>query len=266
MLPAIRHCSAMKEENTPSWALVCADEGSGEWNMAVDEALLDSAASGAEPLPAVRFYQWNPPAVSIGRNQTLPSSVAASAAEAGLEIVRRPSGGGAVIHSQDLTYSVVVPESSGVIGTYRFIAEALIHGLSRVGIDAQVVEHGAHGASVSCFALPTGADLEAGGLKICGSAQTRRAGWVLQHGCIPIVDILALARRVFGSGVSDERWTCIGNLNSEVTVDELKRYFTVGFDLLFGGPPERRGLSDDEMRRVETLMSKGRLADPLVVL
>lgn len=153
--------------------------------MAADEALLASVADGAGP--ALRLYRWQPPALSLGHFQPDDDVDRAACARLGVDVVRRPTGGQGLLHGGDLTYAVVMPRPSGAAGrvdaVYELVAGAIIAGLRSLGVDAAVARHDGPAGPV-CFAGQQGADLRVGERKVCGSAQVRRAGAVLQHGSI----------------------------------------------------------------------------------
>lgn len=193
-----------------SWELLATRRDPAADCMRIDEHLLESGPQMGAAL--VRFYTWATPSLSFGANQTLGPEIDDRCAAAGVETVRRPTGGGAVLHDGDVTYAVVAPiPSDGVLATYRWVAEPLIEGFARMGLDARVVEHSGAGRTAACFASPTGADLEVGGRKVCGSAQVRRAGWFLQHGSIPIADVRGLTSHLLGTDEADHS-TCLGEL------------------------------------------------------
>jgi len=154
--------------------------------MAADEELLDAVAAGASP-PALRLYRWVPAALSLGRFQPDDDVDVDACVRLGIEVVRRPTRGQGLLHGGDLTYAVVMRLPAGTAGgvdaVYRWIAEALIAGLARVGVTAAVARHDGPAGPV-CFAGQQGADLRVGDRKVCGSAQVRRDGAVLQHGSI----------------------------------------------------------------------------------
>lgn len=144
------------------------------FNMGLDEALLRAVASG-ESLPTMRFYGWNPPAVSIGYFQGLREEIDTDACAAGgVDIVRRITGGGAVFHHHEVTYSTVLPLShplarENILDSYRLLLSGIVAGLAGLGISAEF--------------SPIN-DISAGGRKISGNAQTRKLGCILQHGTI----------------------------------------------------------------------------------
>jgi lipoate-protein ligase A len=153
--------------------------------MATDWSLLDAVAAGGRP--ALRLYRWVRPAVSLGRFQPESDVDRDACARFGVDVVRRPTGGKGLLHGGDLTYAVVMPQPAGAAGrvdaVYELLARALITGLGRLGVAAAVARHDGPAGPV-CFAAQQGADLRVGERKLCGSAQVRHQGAVLQHGSI----------------------------------------------------------------------------------
>lgn len=153
--------------------------------MEADLACLDEVATGAPPV--LRLYTWVGPALSLGRFQP-ESDIDWDACRArGVEVVRRPTGGRALLHGADLTYAVALPRPPGTAGhvdaLYRTLAGALIAGLATLGVTAAIGSDRGSAGSV-CFAAAQGADLRVGDRKICGSAQVQRGSTVLQHGSV----------------------------------------------------------------------------------
>jgi lipoate-protein ligase A len=155
------------------WRVIDYSENDAFMNMAIDESVSESVAAGGPP--TIRFYGWNPCAVSIGYFQSLVKEVdAAKCAEHGVDLVRRRTGGGAVYHDTygEITYSVIGKEGlfpKDILASYRQICSFVVDSLSILGI-------------VSEF-KPIN-DIVVGGRKISGNAQTRRGGVLLQHGTI----------------------------------------------------------------------------------
>lgn len=178
-----------------AWHLIPSGRpASGERQMAVDLALLD--AHRAHEVPAtLRFYTWERPTISLGYAQRPQSGWIARVQEFGYPMIRRPTGGRAVLHAGELTYAVVAsPDwglSGGVAETYRQITEALAEGLRSLGIACALApgDHGAPGGGEACFASGTRADLLADGRKLVGSAQLRRGEAILQHGSLRLVTL-----------------------------------------------------------------------------
>ena len=163
---------------------------SGARNMAVDSTLLASVAGGAPP--AVRFYRWSPACLSLGRNQAAIGLYDRDrASRLGFDIVRRPTGGSAVLHDAELTYSIVAPAAllGGPRAGYRLIHRAIANGLTHLGVRTElalssspVAQH-ANGSD-PCFAHPMGGEVVVSGRKLVGSAQRTERRTVLQHGSI----------------------------------------------------------------------------------
>jgi len=151
---------------------------SAAFNMGLDEALLRSVAEG-KSLPTLRFYGWTPAAVSIGYFQGLEEEVDSAACRAaGIDVVRRITGGGAVFHHHEVTYSIILPlghplARRNILESYRLLLGGIVEGMSLLGITAEF-------APIN--------DIVTGGKKISGNAQTRKLGCILQHGTI-ILDV-----------------------------------------------------------------------------
>ncbi len=164
-----------------------ADTGAAQ--MAVDEALLDSVA--AEPCPTLRFYRWSRPTLSLGYFQNYAERLA-HAPSRDCPLVRRQTGGGAILHDQELTYSLVVPCADPLAHEparlYEAAHDALIELLAAYGCQAQRQCEPAASAQCQqpflCFQRRTPGDVLLGPIKICGSAQRRRRGAILQHGSL----------------------------------------------------------------------------------
>jgi lipoate-protein ligase A len=206
--------------------------------MALDEALLRAARTEARRRPLLRVYTWSRPTLSIGAHQRLSDELIDRCAGYGVDVVRRPTGGTAVLHGDDLTYCVVAQAGGrGVLDAYSWIAECLIAGLARMGIDAEVGGRGSRPAALTaggaCFASTVGADLQVGGAKICGSAQVRRSGWLLQHGSIPIGDPRPLTRDLLRHPGAD-RCTYVADLRPGTTAEQLAGSLVSGFEALWG--------------------------------
>ena len=165
---------------------------SGAENMAIDEALLLTMAQTPDPQPVLRFYGWSPATLSLGYAQSYHKEVDEEACFAeGIDIVRRPTGGRAVLHQFELTYSVIAPEhdphvAGTVIESYLKISQAILKSLNALGVPAEMVACGGlNGASSSaCFDAPSWYELVVDGRKLVGSAQVRKEGMLLQHGSI----------------------------------------------------------------------------------
>jgi lipoate-protein ligase A len=188
----------------------------GFTNMAVDEALLEGfAAQGG--VSTVRFYSWSPPAISLGYGQSITGEIDLDqCASLGIDVVRRPTGGRAVLHAHEVTYSVVIsaddPQvAAGVLALYLTFSQALVRGLAYLGITAELLplRRGApplaEDTSPVCFAMASSYEVAVAGRKIVGSAQRRAHDVIMQHGSIPISHDLDKMRAVFRSAPRDLR-------------------------------------------------------------
>jgi lipoate-protein ligase A len=162
--------------------------------MAVDEAILEAVGSGVS-LPTLRLYAWQPACLSLGYAQPASDVDRGSLARLGWELVRRPTGGRAILHTDELTYSVIGPAdelrlAGGVLASYRRLSAALLAGLHLLGIPAESKESTAPPGNESkgavCFEAPSSYEITVHGKKLIGSAQARRKESVLQHGTFPL--------------------------------------------------------------------------------
>jgi lipoate-protein ligase A len=183
------------------WRLILDAAGHGVWNMGVDEALLASAISGG---PAtLRLYGWQGPWLSLGYAQPWDAGRAQRCARAGVGIVRRVTGGRAVLHGADLTYAIAASEDAlpaGLEGSYRLVCEALLCALRSLGVPAAAQESSSQATSdgFDCFAAPAALEVCVRGRKLAGSAQRRARGAILQHGSIRLAQDPLTARQAAG--------------------------------------------------------------------
>ncbi|HEC92694.1 MAG TPA: lipoate--protein ligase family protein [Candidatus Atribacteria bacterium] len=190
------------------WRLIKDGYHNGFMNMAIDEAIMIAHREGLVS-PTIRFYQWSPPAVSLGYFQDLKKEIDIDACQdMGVDIVRRPTGGKAVLHDKELTYSFVIKEdhplvNDSILETYKKISGGIIRGLSYLGVKAELVpvreklkNDSLNKEKISkilhpdiksiCFSVPSQYEVQVNGKKIVGSAQVRKGGIVLQHGSLLI--------------------------------------------------------------------------------
>jgi lipoate-protein ligase A len=191
--------------------------------MAVDEALLASAIETGPP--TLRFYRWSGPWLSLGYRQRLDAERLAACGRAGIGVVRRTTGGRAVLHGEDLTYAVVAREEAlpaGLAATYAFVAEALQEALAALGVTAEPAPRPAavqRAEVFDCFAEPATDELCAGGRKLIGSAQRRAGGGVLQHGSIRLTPDPPAVRSA--AGFEPGAATSLSELGVEIRVEAL---------------------------------------------
>jgi lipoate-protein ligase A len=208
--------------------------------MAVDEAVMAHVAKGLSP-PTFRLFEWEPPSLSLGRVQSFERDVDADACERlGVDVVRRPTGGRAVLHDVEVTYSLIMSENDpalprGMGESFSLATQGIIKGLRLLGVEAEIrgrddgdssgrgatsraVEDSAAGVRTgACFDSPSWYEVVAGGRKLVGSAQARLMGVFLQHGSILIeLDAEKLCRLLrFPSEA--ERAAAVDHLRSHAT-------------------------------------------------
>jgi lipoate-protein ligase A len=177
----------------------------GWWNMAVDEVLLAGAAAGGPP--TLRLYRWRGPWLSLGYGQVPSPDRLRACRAAGVGVVRRATGGRAVLHGADLTYAVAAPAHllpDGLEPTYRALSEVLRRALRALGVEAERAAAARPPDAFDCFAAPAAEELCVGGRKLVGSAQRRvggpTGGAVLQHGSIRLAPDPPRARAAAGLG------------------------------------------------------------------
>lgn len=272
---SVHHLSAEGAEpaERPVWRLVRSGRCSPAENMAIDEAILIGVGGGHSP-PTLRFYGWKPAALSIGYFQKAEDEVDLhELRRRGLGFVRRPTGGRAVLHDNELTYSVILPEShpgmpASVGDACRLLNRGLACGLRRLGIDARPAGLPDGGkrpvspaASAACFDSPSSYELVAGGRKIAGSAQMRQRGAILQHGSVPFeldADLLYAVLRFSSERIRDrmkaafaDRAAAVNDLLRRagappVTPEAAEDAFTAGFEEGLGIRLVPGGLTDEE--------------------
>ncbi len=232
------------------WHLSVDPAQAGSINMQVDRALLDEAEQEAEARSFLRFYRWDVPTVSIGNHQQ-PERAAdvAYCAANHIPVVRRPTGGRAVLHDRELTYAVVSNDSrffplDSLDQTYLIIARALQGGLARLGVCSNLAAGGREIGSVAridlknpCFASASRHELLVGGRKIAGSAQRRLKRSFLQHGSIPLeldVPVMAGALGVSEQLIAASTISVSAAAGREVGFEELAAALKEGFEEVFG--------------------------------
>ena len=236
------------------WRLIPLLEAAGNVQMAIDSWLLAQHQSGKHP-PTLRFYTWSPAAISLGYHQRQYPQFWENLIWQGekLDVVRRPSGGRAVLHQGDLTYTVVTSGLNGDrLQAYQKICEFLIQGWRSLGVE---LHYGTAGRGYihnpNCFGTATGADLVLpDGAKFIGSAQLRRAGAILQHGSIRLHQDAELFTQIFGA----ESWTQVQLpecLSVEIIITALMAAASYCFEMELVVQP----LSQSEWEEILALLS-----------
>ena len=204
------------------WRLIRSGPMPGAMNMALDDALLQTVAAGESP-PVLRLYRWQPATLTLGYAQKVDAGVDLTACEkAGVDVVRRPTGGRAVLHDREVTYAVITPCAPpfavSVAHNYRVIAEVLRNTLRHFGPPAELVpgKPRAQQGQAVCFTAPAQHELLVAGCKVAGCAQKRRGGAFLQHGSIPLELDMGLLDRLLPGMAGEkaaERLNGVGWLN-----------------------------------------------------
>ena len=162
-------------------------------NMAIDEAIHTHYLRGDVP-PTLRVFRWRQPSISLGRFQSVEREIELQRCQQlGVALVRRPTGGRAVYHRYEFTYSITIGKQygipSGVVAAYAYLAQGLLLALQSLGVQAELSdERVSKHPSAACFASSTQADLTSGGFKLIGSAQVWKDDALLQQGSLPLDD------------------------------------------------------------------------------
>ncbi|NJK66403.1 MAG: lipoate--protein ligase family protein [Microcoleus sp. CSU_2_2] len=234
------------------WRLIPLLQASGSVQMAIDEWLLEKHLAGKHP-PTLRFYTWQPVAISLGYHQRRWPDFWQQLSFGGMpvELVRRPSGGRAVLHQGDLTYAVV---ASGFVGNriavYQTICEFLIQGWRALGLELHYGEAGrSYIRNPNCFGTATGADLVApDGCKFIGSAQLRRGDAILQHGSMRLRSDIGLFYEVFGEELVPVQLPFLGGKNE--VIESAIEALSAAACGCFGIDLEVQPLSEEEWENI----------------
>lgn len=177
-----------------NWRLMIDEPRTGAWNMAIDEAILEHVGR-KEFLPTLRLYTWQPACLSLGYAQSYNDVDAPRLKARGWDVVRRPTGGRAILHTDELTYSVATaPDEPIMAGTvlesYNRLARALVAACQSLDLPVSMEEHAVRPRGESsgpvCFEVPSAYEIVLDGKKLIGSAQARKREGILQHGTLPL--------------------------------------------------------------------------------
>jgi lipoyl(octanoyl) transferase len=239
------------------WNFLNTGRHPGAFNMEFDESLVQALAE-SKGTSTVRVYGWQPPAISLGWNQRLDEIDTSRAQRDGIDVVRRPTGGRAILHSEELTYSVAMAApAKNILAVYNEISQALVLGLKKLAVEVALEKSQPHfptlyqsTSSAACFSSSARYEIQISGRKLVGSAQRRYAGRngeeiVLQHGSLllgsdhkRLVDYLNLqneADRGRLKGEIDAKTIDLSEaLNRTVTFDECAEALKTGFAEAWG--------------------------------
>jgi len=266
-----------------TWRLIYTPPTSGAWNMAADEAILEHIHRG-ESKPTLRLYSWNPPCLSLGHAQSFKDVDVERLHAQGWDVVRRLTGGRAILHTDELTYSVTgsAEESvlaGGVLESYNRIAQALLHAVKLLSMPVEMKEHSLEPAALNlnpvCFEVPSTYEITVDGKKLIGSAQARKKEGVLQHGSLPltgdltrICDALVFENesarenaklRLLARATTVETVLNAGDesaLGVGVAWETAAQAFVHGFEAELGIRFENEEMSPSEIQRTEELVKE----------
>jgi lipoate-protein ligase A len=216
-----------------SWRLLITPPAPGDWNMAVDEAILESVGRLESP-PTLRLYAWQPPCLSLGYAQPTSDVDLPRLQAHGWHLVRRPTGGRAILHTDELTYSVAAPHgeprlAGSLLDSYRRLSTALLATLHLLGVPAEshIVPPSTDKRTPDpvCFEVPSNYEITMAGKKLVGSAQARRKDGILQHGTLPLSGDLARITQVLAFPDEAARLSAAQRLHTRAaTLEEILGY------------------------------------------
>lgn len=258
------------------WRLIGPDDGPGAWQMAADVALLEAVRDGRSG-PVLRFFRWSPACVTLGKFQPAEGNVRLeNCARLGIDVAKRPTGGRAILHDREVTFSFILAEhdlpgvGAGIMDSYRALGGALVDGLQRLGLPAELVDRHAEArggdlpsvmaaGNPACFAAKARCDLMVGGSKIIGSAQLRKNGIILQQNSLPLAidfprwdDVFLRANwKAVADGGAVDLWTAAGR---EIAYDEVVAALRAGVESALHTHLRPDTLTDEEAARARALV------------
>lgn len=199
----------------------------GEENMQIDSDLLEYAIKNKLEEPIFRLYGWKPACVSLGRNQNDDFLDKEYLKKCGIDVVRRLTGGRALLHDNEITYSYICPVSylehgEHIVSSYKEICQIFIKKFKTIGIDIDFgTQKQVRTGFDYCMLVSTGADLCFKGKKLIGSAQCRKQGYILQHGSILYDYDKELLEKIFREEVTTNEITCIKEISPSITKEDI---------------------------------------------
>ena len=257
-----------------TWRLLITHPSHGAWNMAADEAILEHIGRG-DSLPTLRLYAWDPACLSLGHAQPFADVDVNRLQERGWEVVRRLTGGRAILHTDELTYSVIAPLNEprvegSVLESYNRLAQALLLAVKSLDIPVEMKEGKADNSAAPnpvCFEVPSTHEITVNGKKLIGSAQARKKEGVLQHGSLPLTGDLTRicqalkfenesARERASKRLLERATTVESALGREVSWETAAQAYIQAFEAQLGLSLERGELSESESKRTEELVKE----------
>ena len=200
----------------------------GKTNMQIDSDLLDNAILTSKTEPILRLYGWSPACISLGRNQSDEFIDKSVLDRNNIDVVRRLTGGRALLHDKELTYSYIspaniIPNGENVSDSYKYISSIWIRLFSRLGINLEIGTLPRHITKNNyCMSVSTGADLCYKGKKFIGSAQCRKQGYILQHGSILFDYNKELLNELFNESTDFSTIISLKEINSRITLENIR--------------------------------------------
>jgi len=256
------------------WRLLITPPARGAWNMAADEAILEHIGRG-DSIPTLRLYAWDPACLSLGHAQPFTDVDVPRLEEHGWEVVRRATGGRAILHTDELTYSVITPldeptMAGGVLESYNRVSQALLDAVKSLEISVEVKEgktneNDNETPNPICFEVPSTYEITVDGKKLIGSAQARKNAGILQHGSLPLKGDLTRicqalvfenesARENASKRLLERATTVESALGQEISWEAATQAFVLAFEAKLGLIFERGELSKSESKRTEELV------------
>ncbi len=243
--------------------------------MAVDESILEHIYRG-ESKPTLRLYSWNPPCLSLGHAQSFKDVDVERLRSNGWDVVRRVTGGRAILHTDELTYSVTGSAeepvlSGGVLESYNRLAQALLNAVQSLSVPVEMKEHEdghtQQNLNPVCFEVPSTYEITVDEKKLIGSAQARKKEGVLQHGSLPLTGDLTRICDALIFENEDARYTAKERLLARATTVEsvlgvgtdwetAAQAFVRGFEAELGIQFERGEMSKSESQRADELVKE----------
>lgn len=257
-----------------TWRLLITPPARGAWNMALDESILEHIGRGAS-LPTLRLYAWDPACLSLGHAQPYADVDTVRLKERGWEVVRRLTGGRAILHTDEITYSVIAPSdeprvAGTVLESYNRLAGALLMAVQTLDLPVEMKEGKPAGDQTPnpvCFEVPSTYEITVNGKKLIGSAQARKKEGVLQHGSLPLTGDLTricqalvfadeAARAAASRRLLDRATTVESVLGGAVSWETAAEAFIHAFETQLGIKLEQDELSDSERKWTEELVTE----------
>ena len=255
-----------------TWRLLITPAARGAWNMALDESILEHIGCG-ESIPTLRLYAWKPACLSLGHAQPFADVDTVRLNQRGWEVVRRATGGRAILHTDELTYSVIAPNDEPrirgtVLESYNRLAQALLLAVKELDLLVEMKEGKAEDPSTPnpiCFEVPSTYEITVDGKKLIGSAQARKREGVLQHGSLPLTGDLTRicqvltfenesARALAAQRLLTRAATVESALGREVRWETAAEAFIHAFEAQLGLSLQRGELSPSESKRTDELV------------